>query len=336
MRRITTCVSSLRAAVSTIVLMAVVSLMPSVARGQGVPGTNISVVVTLRSVSMQADTARVEYELANVATSSEPLFHFTVDALAPVVWMSLPEPRQDWSTAVAYRGRSIAEWVVLGDQLAPGSSSPPLAFKAVGLPGIVDFWVRGYVTPAPLTDSDTVPVVSPSDPLHDSSVPGKTVGIEPIPPNSTRGTLIARLVGLRSQACLSNWISDPNVCASLGAKLDQAGQALNHGDSTGAGAQLESFLSELGAQHGSGLPVNDNAYWLLRVNVQFVLRGMPVALFLQGSGATANPPALALTAIAPTATTAKYQDSPSITFRAATPGSPSVLGRVLLGSAAAP
>jgi len=30
-------------------------------------------------------------------------------------------------------------------------------------------------------------------------------------------------------------------------------------------------LSELEAQHGVGRPVTDNAYWLLKVNAEFVL-----------------------------------------------------------------
>jgi hypothetical protein len=68
------------------------------------------------------------------------------------------------------------------------------------------------------------------------------------------------------------WITDAGVCASLGARLGRALQASTLADRTGARAELRSFLSELEAQHVAGRPVNDNAYWLLRVNAEFLLR----------------------------------------------------------------
>jgi len=46
---------------------------------------------------------------------------------------------------------------------------------------------------------------------------------------------------------------------------------LTQADRIGARAELRRFLSELEAQHGAG-PVNDNAYWLLKVNAEFLLR----------------------------------------------------------------
>lgn len=79
----------------------------------------------------------------------------------------------------------------------------------------------------------------------------------------------------RAQSCTLGWVTDQNVCASLGAKLDQAHQALSQGDNAGARAQLGSFLTLLTGQHGPGLAVNDNAYWLLKVNAEFVLSRIP-------------------------------------------------------------
>ncbi|HUL04112.1 MAG TPA: hypothetical protein VLV16_12885 [Gemmatimonadales bacterium] len=112
------------------------------------------------------------------------------------------------------------------------------------------------------------------------------------------------------------------MCTSLTTKLQQASQAASQGDSLGARAPLQSFTTELQSQHNSAgtLPVTDNAYWLLKGNAEFILGRLPPAsgtaqtLYLTGTGATANPPTLSLTATAPTTTTAKYKDSPSITF----------------------
>lgn len=128
----------------------------------------------------------------------------------------------------------------------------------------------------------------------------------------------------RAQVCTLGWITDQGVCATLGNTLDQARQALSQGDNAGARTRLQDFLATLEAQHGAGLAVNDNAYWLLKVNAEFVLDHLPAggtaqALFLAGSGGTANPPTLSLSAQAPAGTTAKYQDAPGIKYGGGNP-----------------
>ena len=69
------------------------------------------------------------------------------------------------------------------------------------------------------------------------------------------------------------WISQPGICRSLEAKLEQAGRSIERGQRQAARGQLEAFLQELEAQHGatSGKHVDDNAYSLLRTNVEFML-----------------------------------------------------------------
>ena len=37
---------------------------------------------------------------------------------------------------------------------------------------------------------------------------------------------------------------------------------------------LRAFLAELDARHGPGMPVSDNAYWLLKVNGEYLLAHM--------------------------------------------------------------
>ena len=86
-------------------------------------------------------------------------------------------------------------------------------------------------------------------------------------------SLTTRLANLANRSCNLAWISSAAVCISLNGKLQQAGQALTRGDNYTARTQLQSFLSELAAQHnGRGtLRVKGNAYWLLKVNGEYVL-----------------------------------------------------------------
>jgi len=230
---------------------AVLILVPRLAMAQGAPGTNIIVDVGVTALSVRGDTAEVTYVLRNRPGSAEQLFQFTVDAPSSVLRISLPQPEHDWAANASYRGRSVARWAVLGEQMRPGEDSPPLVFSAVGLPAIVTYWVRGYVPPPPLTPADTLPVVPPSDPLVANSLPGRTVGIAPFPNDGSLSNLLAHLLTLTDESCGAlGWITSTSVCSSLTAKLQQAGEALVQADNTKARTQLESFLAELAAQHG--------------------------------------------------------------------------------------
>ena len=140
---------------------------------------------------------------------------------------------------------------------------------------------------------------------------GKTAGVrwptsDPMPDNEEAGEVVEGLSGLtggwwalttvvpaRDPASLENpsqtfaaviadlsqvcgplgWITNAGVCNSLRVKLDQAVHASAAGDVDGARSLLQSFLDELDAQHGAepGKHVTDNAYFLLKTNVEFLL-----------------------------------------------------------------
>jgi hypothetical protein len=55
------------------------------------------------------------------------------------------------------------------------------------------------------------------------------------------------------------WITDGAVCGTLHTKL------------ASTTPDWRGFLDTLDAEHGAGKPVNDNAYWLLKVNGEYLL-----------------------------------------------------------------
>lgn len=73
---------------------------------------------------------------------------------------------------------------------------------------------------------------------------------------------------------VQRWISDGALCGRLRAGLERASGALKRSDRAGAKDALRAFLAELAPQHGSGNPVNANAYWLLKVNAEYLLAHM--------------------------------------------------------------
>lgn len=87
----------------------------------------------------------------------------------------------------------------------------------------------------------------------------QTVGVEPIPPEATTESLTARLESLTAQACTFGWITRARLCTILRDHL------------TARPPRLVSVRRALAAAHKSGGPVTDNAYWLLKVNADYIL-----------------------------------------------------------------
>ncbi len=246
------------------------AILPSVAVAQSPPGTRLSVTVRVTTVTMRLDTSDITYVVKNEASSAESLAQFAVDAPAPVYQVFDPAPGH-WFISKKVGSRSAAVWAALDVQTPPGQDTPSLRFVAVGLPAIVTSWTQGYYSVPDAADAaaDTMPE---SDVLT-TSVLDTTVGVEPFPVDRTAAGLIVRLRGLLTQACGTSlpWITSSSVCNSLDAELDTASQRLSVADTAGTRAKIQEFNSTLTAQHGTGLPVNDSAYWLLKANADYVL-----------------------------------------------------------------
>ena len=248
---------------SSIAVLAMTAIMPPVAPGQGAPGTNLSVDVNVSSVTLSGDTVTVEYVLFNRGSSAEELVFFTVNAPAPPISLSLPQPSQAWKASTLYRERSVARWAAL-KTIPPGAASPRISFRAVGVPAIVTAWYRGNRLPTLGEDDPEVQHPDPEtptpdvDPLTAYSVPTQTVGIEPVAPGATPASLTSRLETLTGESCSLGWISQQSLCTTL------------RGHLTAQPVRLASFKSDLDAGHTTSGPVNDNAYWLLKTNADYI------------------------------------------------------------------
>ncbi len=253
---------------SSIAVLAMTAIMPPEAPGQGAPGTNLSVDVSVPSVTLSGDTVTAEYVLFNRGSSAEELVFFTVNAPAPPISLSLPQPSQAWKASTLYRERSVARWAAL-KTIPPGAASPRISFRAVGVPAIVTAWYRGNRLPTLGEDDPEVQHPDPEtptpdvDPLTAYSVAVQTVGIEPLAPGATPASLTSRLETLTGQSCSLGWISQPSFCTTL------------RGHLTAQPVRLASFKSDLTAGHTTGSPVTDNAYWLLKVNADYILSLAP-------------------------------------------------------------
>lgn len=257
--------------------LVLLQLLPSKASvAQGNPGTNLVVDVKVALVTLSGDTTTVRYILLNRVESQESLYTFTVSAPAPVLKIVLPSPDSEWAASTDWRTKSVAHWASLA-LVMPGDSTPPLEFRARGLPGIDTAWYRGYSLNPPTNEDNpdtTLYVDVPEvDPLVFNNVQIQTVGIDAVSPTTTNYDLVIRLGSLRGRACSLGWITDATLCSSLQAKLDKAARDLQHGKNATAKSDLQSFNDLLTANHGPGTSqnVSDSAYWLLKVNADYLI-----------------------------------------------------------------
>jgi len=225
---------------------------------QGQPGTNLSVDVAVVSVARSSDTTRVDYIVSNSASSQEQLASLTIDAPSEPFAITIPSPPESWLTASRYGERTVVRWAVIDEStLRPGTQSPVLSFKAVGLSTIVDAYIKGSYELPPMSE-DEIDSLSSRDPLS-VRVKQRVVGVEPIPVATTLTSLTDRLDNLTRQACTLGWIAQGSLCTTL------------RGHLSAQPARLTSFRDDLTAGHTTGGPVTNNAYWLLKVNAEYIL-----------------------------------------------------------------
>src|SRR5438094_1700006 len=191
--------------------------------------------------------------------------HVPVGPISPGHWKAtlVKEGTMDWyGTAGGAEGQG-------GDSIGPGGSLGGFGLRSPFLPGL-------RVSAADPTAASCCTQVRSSDQAHEAEYPnaiefrirGWTVG--PVyPPQSmtfgTVGNLLGRVCGDL------HWITHGGVCGRLQALSASAAAADHRGDGETRSDSLRAFLTELEAQHGPGKAVNDNAYWLLKVNGEYLL-----------------------------------------------------------------
>ena len=280
--------------IRTLCIVSALLLSSAVARGQGAPGTNLTVAVTVQRIQMRGDTAFVQYVVQNSPRSAEELWSFTVDAPSRPLRVVRPQARERWTTGVAAQGLQVASWAALGANIAAGARTPPLEFSALGLPAMVTYWAGGYFPvpdyePVDEDAEDTLPALTPQQSLSANAVAGQTVGVEPFPTDLSPGYLLARLRTLTDSACRLGWIQGRGTCRELAEHLDQAGRELQRGQREEARNHLREFVTDVRERAGRrpgeeergddqreerddrGAAVNSSAYWLLTVNAEYVL-----------------------------------------------------------------
>jgi len=191
--------------------------------------------------------------------------HVPFGAIAPERWLMLVDykARLVWNVYAVL----LAEGAPVSfDSVAPGSVKSGFGVRSPYLPGVRTF--AAIPTEQSCCTKPNAQGELPNSFLF--RVKGLTVAPTVRPPDMSLAIVRSDL----QQTCGPlRWIADGAVCGRLRSNLEQA-IASQQGDRAATTGSLPAFLAELDAQHGPGKPVSDNAYWLLKVNGEYLLAHM--------------------------------------------------------------
>ncbi|HEX7048735.1 MAG TPA: hypothetical protein VF188_00885 [Longimicrobiales bacterium] len=252
-----------------------------------VPSDKVSVTITPRVEVLSPGRLRYSYTVAVDPTSPQGLRELLVGCPGPKTRFSdlrgFSDPADPWPTShFTYAWDDLPVCAYLGGAIAlPAGNSLNATLITDLLPAIGEVRAVGFAegvqwpTSDPIAENDRArAVVDSLQEVHGwkallSIIPAREPAMLNDAANGARRIErdLERLCGDLA------WISNAGVCHSLRTKLEQAARAVERGQREAARGQLTAFLQELEAQHGPepGKHVSDDAYWLLRVNVAYLL-----------------------------------------------------------------
>jgi hypothetical protein len=175
--------------------------------------TGVSATVHVDSTYYRADTLFLAHSVTNAASSPRRLWGFVLQT--PAAGAIQNKPAGSWLLHIGnFGGVRTVQWMGISKNAMtpPGQRMAPLITHAVGIPDIERFWIIAD-TPPPITeDPDREPPISP---MILRSIPGLTVGIDPVPAGATSLSLTGRLRRLLGRACDElGWLGDTARVAS--------------------------------------------------------------------------------------------------------------------------
>jgi len=206
------------------------------------PENRLTVTVTPR-VAIKGDTIVLSYTIANALSSEQAAqtFVLRLDVSdyrldAPADWFANRAMVQDSAAAHWYGARKQA-------LIPPGATLAGFVLRGMGRAALVPYRVKGYHAPPVYDDSVGTPIQRPPS-FWVNSVPGHTVGLIPIPRDSTPAGLLRTVRIVLADFCGVASRAD-GLCTSLKAELAAASDALARGAGDAAAGAIRAFKQEL-------------------------------------------------------------------------------------------
>ncbi len=253
-----------------------------------VPPNKVQLNVNVHVGSVGSGRLRYDYLIEVRPGSQQPLAFFEVDcpltagivnlhAGAPSPWATLHSQVSDLPSCVFdYQGTPLET----GGTLAAG-------FEATFLPTVGESRAHGKALGFSWPTFDPIEANEPAVVVVNSlsGVSGGWKAMPTIVPGRDPSTVTDAGVGLgflrgdvETSCGALAWITDSTVCTLLLVQVSDAQTAWSQADSATTRTVVEGFLNTVQAQHdtAAGLPITDNAFWLLTVNAEFILELLPL------------------------------------------------------------
>lgn len=193
------------------------------------------------------------------------------DTAVPVAFENAPA---DWDGNIALQKKAS----LIGGLLKPGEDLRGFILSSKVLPGIREVIVEpSFDLSDYFPGAETLPDWDAIDAEKkevrraelEIQVPVNSVGPSPQSPDQPIASLHEYLMAQKEQALHLGWIDNQGVANSLNKKLAHAKRRVNEGMIIPAINILHALIHELQAQQGKH--VNDNAFALLKANVEFLI-----------------------------------------------------------------
>ena len=196
--------------------------------------------------------------------------HVPVGVINPEGWTSGLARRNailSWGPREGYESPNGIVVAFADDSASPGGSKEGFGLRSPFLPGVRRF-------SAEPTLASCCSQYRPGS-HGEYPVPGhfRVSGFTVAPTVRPQDMTIKVLLDDLQQTCGElRWITDGAVCSRFRSTLEPVSG--RQADPEASRTALRTVRGELEAQHGSAKPVNDNAYWLLKVNAEYLLAYM--------------------------------------------------------------
>ncbi len=258
----------------------IVLLFGGIAYGQNTdsliayPNSDKIEVIINAEINKNEEKFEYNYLLENSVLSEQNIYSFLLE-ISPNVH-SLKSPNL-WGGNISNVRKKVVSWGsrdTLAD-LKPSELLSGFSFISEGLPGIFDYFIRGFVEIEPVAYGQAPPLsMTTGSDIFENSVNGLTISPWIPDPSISLISFTDTLETFRHRSCEElEWVTDAGVCIELEDGLSEVKANLQAGDSLSAANALKRVIDLVEAEKETSL--TSEGYALLYFNAQYLGEKLP-------------------------------------------------------------
>ncbi|MEW5798457.1 MAG: hypothetical protein AB1728_05580 [Bacteroidota bacterium] len=211
---------------------------------------------------------QTSYSIVSLMTSEQKIWAFDIpietqirNPTSPIGWIAITGRGVN---RIGWGGRDSIFFIFPGNQLAG------FGFESSGLPGIINYYVQGWISP-PTLDFEPDSIVGGNF-LNDSKK-GKTIGVKQIPNPFVTTIFLDTLTSYTTQSRALGWITTQQIADKYLGYFATAKTQLQANNISGVTTTLQQVLTDVNVDSSSTL--TSEAYALLRFNTEYLIAHLP-------------------------------------------------------------